>query len=327
MPDGELCIWAVSDGRAGIEAQAVGLAQAVARLRPADVAVKRLAFRRAGRRPWWLHLRPLHDLDPSSGIAPPWPDLWIACGRASVALSMRVRRWSQGQTFVVQLQDPQAPVSAFDLVIPPRHDQLAGPNVLPILGSPHRVTPERLAAEAKAFETLLAPLPHPRVAVLIGGKSKAFDLPPARAAGMARQIGEAVTTTGGSIMATFSRRTPDEARSVLAARLADLPGVVWNGEGANPYFAFLETADHILVTEDSTNMAAEAASIGKPVHILRLPGESAKFGRFHAELAATGASRPFSGALDSWAYEPLRETQRAAAEILHRMQARDNGAA
>ncbi|MCC7267775.1 MAG: mitochondrial fission ELM1 family protein [Caulobacteraceae bacterium] len=327
MPDGELSIWAVSDGRAGIEAQALGLAQAVARLRPAQVAVKRLAFRRAGRRPWWLHLRPLHDLEPSSGIAPPWPDLWIACGRASVALSMRVRRWSGGRTFVVQLQDPLAPAAAFDLVIPPRHDQLAGPNVLPILGSPHRLTPERLAEEAAAFQPLIDPLPRPRVAVLIGGKSKAFDLPPGRAAEMAREIGEAVQAAGGSVMVTFSRRTPDDARAVLAARLAELPGVVWNGEGPNPYFAFLEAADHILVTEDSTNMAAEAASTGKPVHILALPGGSAKFRRFHAELADAGAARPFAGKLDGWSYAPLRETERAAAEILRRLQARDGGAA
>ena len=324
MPDGELSIWAVSDGRAGIEAQAVGLAQAVARLRPAKISIKRLAFRRAGRRPWWLHLRPLHDLDPASGIAPPWPDLWIGCGRASVALSMRVRRWSRGRTFVVQLQDPQAPAGAFDLVIPPRHDQLAGPNVLPILGSPHRVTPERLAEEAKAFEALLAPLPRPRVAVLIGGRSKAFDLPPARAAEIAEEIGQAVSAAGGSVMVTFSRRTPDAARAVLAARLADLPGLVWDGEGANPYFAFLEAADHILVTEDSINMAAEAAFTGKPVHILALPGGSAKFRRFHEELAKAGAARAFTGSLESWVYDRVRETDRAAQDILLRVDGRRN---
>lgn len=324
MPDGEFSIWAVSDGRAGIEAQAVGLAQAVARLRPAKVSVKRLAFRRAGRRPWWLHLRPLHDLDPSSGIAPPWPDLWIGCGRASVALSMRARRWSGGRTFVVQLQDPQAPPGAFDLVVPPRHDLLAGPNVLPILGSPHRVTPERLRDEAAAFESRLAPLPRPRVAVLIGGKSKAFDLPPARATELARQIGEAVTAAGGSVMATFSRRTPDDARAILAAHLGELPGVVWDGEGPNPYFAFLQAADHILVTEDSTNMAAEAASTGKPVHILGLPGGSAKFRRFHAELTATGAARPFQDKLENWTYEQIRETERAAQEILSKIDWKSN---
>src|SRR5690606_20708650 len=117
-------------------------------------------------------------------------------------------RWSKGKTFVVQLQDPRAPAGAFDLVVPPRHDGLAGPNVWPIVGSPHRLTPERLTEEARAFEAMLAPLPRPRVAVLVGGKSKAFDLPPARAAALAREIGDAVGATGGSVMVTFSRRTP-----------------------------------------------------------------------------------------------------------------------
>jgi transcription elongation factor GreA len=42
-----LRIWAVSDGRAGIEAQALGLAEAVARLRPAHIAVKRIGWRSA----------------------------------------------------------------------------------------------------------------------------------------------------------------------------------------------------------------------------------------------------------------------------------------
>ena len=40
-----LSIWAVSDGRAGIENQVLGLAEAVARLTPTEVTVKRLAFK------------------------------------------------------------------------------------------------------------------------------------------------------------------------------------------------------------------------------------------------------------------------------------------
>jgi mitochondrial fission protein ELM1 len=38
-----MVIWAISDGRAGIEAQAVGLAEAVARQVPATIVVKRVA--------------------------------------------------------------------------------------------------------------------------------------------------------------------------------------------------------------------------------------------------------------------------------------------
>jgi mitochondrial fission protein ELM1 len=102
-------------------------------------------------------------------------------------------------------------------------------------------------------------------------------------------------------------------------RLKALPGLIWDGEGENPYFAFLGTADVILVTEDSANMPTEAAATGKPVYLLRMDGAQARKRRFHAELAALGVIRWFDGALESWSYTPLRETERAAAEVLRRM--------
>jgi mitochondrial fission protein ELM1 len=314
-----ISIWAVSDGRAGIEGQVVGLAEAAARLRPAEISVKRVAWRGGtGKLPWQVHPLPRLTLSPEAGIAPPWPDLWIAAGRATLPLSIRMRRWSQGRSFVVQVQDPRIDPSRFDLVIPPRHDDISGPNVFPITGSPHGVTPEKLA-EAKAhFAGLLEPLPSPRVAVLIGGASKVYELPSERAAALARQIGQSITEAGGSLMMTFSRRTPLPARTQMTARLRDVPGVIWDDVGENPYFGFLAWADHILVTEDSTNMATQAAATGKPVHLLAMDGGSAKFRRLHDELETLGAARPFSGMLEDWSYRPLAETERAAAETLRR---------
>ena len=78
-----LTIWAVSDGRAGIEAQVVGLANALARQRLAQVVVKRIAWKSwFGRLPWWLVPFPRRLLAAESDIAPPWPDIWVAAGRA-----------------------------------------------------------------------------------------------------------------------------------------------------------------------------------------------------------------------------------------------------
>jgi uncharacterized protein len=318
-----LTIWAVSDGRAGIEAQVQGLAEAVARHTPANITLKRVNYRGwTGRLPALLNLWPRRGLVDRTAIAPPWPDLWIAAGRASLPLSIRMRRWSKGRTFVVQLQDPRLPPQMFDLVIPPRHDRLGGDNVLPITGSPHRLTPKRLTEDLKAFRAQIDPLPAPRVAALIGGVSKAFDLSSERASEMARLIRQGVEDAGGSLLMTFSRRTPDNARALLTARLRDLPGVIWDGEGPNPYFAFLAAADFILVTEDSANMAAEAASTGKPVFILKMDGQSPKFSLFHRELEERGAARPFNGTLHRWTYSALDETDRAAREVLRRLEQR-----
>ena len=318
-----LVIWAVSDGRPGNAGPALGLAEAIAAKRKAEVVVKTLGFKgRAGRLPWYLNPLPRRGLTAESGIAPPWPDIWISAGRATVPLSMRVRAWSRRRTFVVQLQDPRMPTSPFDLVIPPKHDRTRGDNVFPITGSPHRVTAKRLKAELARFKSLIDPLPHPRVAVLIGGKSKAHDLSPEAAAAMAHQIELPVAQEGGSVMVTFSRRTPDPARAILASRLKHLPGVIWEGEGENPYFAFLAAADYILATEDSTNLATEAAATGKPVFILKMEGESLKFRLFHQDLERLGIARPYGGALYGWTYKPLAETARAAAEVLRRLDER-----
>lgn len=312
-----------------MENQALGLAEALQRLLPSEITVVRVKWRKlfdklpSALKAKWM-LDPAADAPfPKPGEA--WPDVWIATGRATLPLSLMAKRRSGGKTLVVQTQDPRWRTGDYDLVVAPKHDGIEGPNVLSITGSPHRISAARLAEGAKAFTDRLEPLPRPRVAVLVGGKSRAHDLPEAHAAALADRIAAAVTAAGGSLMLTFSRRTPEAAKAAMTARLAHLPGLIWDGEGPNPYFAFLHLADHILVTEDSANMAAEAASTGKPVHILPMvPTKPAdKFARLHADLRDRGAARPFDGRLDSWTYGPLAETDRAAREILSRLPVRN----
>lgn len=323
-----LSIQVVSDGRAGIENQALGLAEAIQRLTPAEICIKRIGWKPLFD---WLPsaLKSAAMLDPASdapfpSVSEPWPDLWIATGRATLPLSVAVRRRSGNKTFVVQTQDPRLSPSHFDMVVAPAHDGLSGDTVFEIIGSPHRITPERTAGAAPAFADRLDPLPRPRVAVMVGGRSSAFDLTPDHARNLADDLAAAIVAAGGSLMLTFSRRTPPEARRIMTERLSSLPGLIWDETGENPLFAFLHFADHILVTEDSANMATEAASTGKPVHILPMvPLKPAgKFARLHAELEAHGATRPFDGDLTPWTYMPLNETERAARAVLEAMAAR-----
>ncbi|RZJ01304.1 MAG: nucleoside-diphosphate sugar epimerase [Brevundimonas sp.] len=307
-----------------MENQALGLAEAVQRLFPSEITVKRIKWTPAfdklpsALKASWMLDAASDAVTPGAGEA--WPDLWIATGRATLPLSIGVKRASGGRTFVVQTQDPRWRTGDYDLVVAPRHDSLAGANVLAVTGSPHRITPDRIAQAAKGFPAL-GDLPRPRVAVLIGGRSRAHDLTEAHAAALADRIGEAVEAAGGSLLLTYSRRTPDAAKAVMTARLKDLPGLIWDGVGPNPYFAFLHFANHVLVTEDSANMAAEAASTGKPVHVLPMIALKAgdKFERLHADLRQRGAARAFDGTLESWTYPPLAETERAARAVLERM--------
>ena len=311
-------VWAVSDGRAGIENQALGLAEAMARRAPIKLTVKRVELRT----PWsWLPPgfvpAPRQALSiGSDAMEPPWPDIFIGCGRASVPFALSVRDWSNRKTFVVQLQDPRVNPREFDVVIPPIHDGLEGQNVLPIVGACHRVTPEKIDEAVLDFPTQLEDFPSPRFAVLIGGKSKRQDISARRARDIADTLARVQRETGGTLMATLSRRTSDAARLQFRTWLAPHCAVFYEGDGPNPYFAMLGAADHIFVTADSVNMATEAAATAKPVHVLDVDGRAGKLQRFHQSLARRGCSRRFNGRLETWSYPPLLETDRAAAAVL-----------
>ncbi|ESQ83471.1 hypothetical protein AEAC466_12410 [Asticcacaulis sp. AC466] len=321
MPE-PVTIWVVSDGRAGIENQALGLAEAVGRITPAKIVIKRIRYARLfDRLPTTLKLFPdamlRQDSDP---LTAPYPDIWIAAGRATLPHSLRIKARSGGKTFVVQLQDPKHDPKAFDLVIAPEHDHVSGANVLSLIGSTNRITAKTLADAYMGWEDRLSPLPHPRVAVLVGGRSKAYDIDEAHASILAAEIHSAITNACGSVLLTVSRRTPDTARRILTDALADLPGLIFDGQGENPYFAFLRAADRFLITEDSVNMATEAAATGKPIQILsmerRTLGSGEKFEEFHETLRAKGITHPFNATLSGEAYPPLDETARAAQHLL-----------
>lgn len=318
QPAERLIVWAVSDGRAGIENQALGLAEAIARRAPSEIVIKRVQLRT----PWsWMPagLTPFPRQALSIGSDPfeaPWPDIFIGCGRASIPLAMGLRSWSKRRTFVVQLQDPRVNPREFDVVVPPIHDGLEGANVLSIVGACHRVTPEKLDQALLDYPTPLEDLPSPRIAVLIGGKSKRQDIGPARAREMSDALAAVQQETGGALMATLSRRTGDAARVQFQTRLAPHCTLFFEGEGVNPYFAMLGAADHIFVTADSVSMATEAAATGKPIHILTVDGSGGKLDRFHQSLIRRGCARPFDGHLESWSYPPLLETDRIASAVL-----------
>ncbi len=309
--------WVLSDGKPGGEAQSIGLAEALGLVPD----VRRIEVRA----PWRLlppaiWPRSLSTLAPGGArLAPPWPGILVACGRLTAAPALAVRRASDGACFAIQIQDARIAPRHFDLVVVPQHDRLRGPNVLTSRGALNRVTPQRLAAAAARLAPRLGHLPRPRVAVLIGGPGQAHRMPPRAVRDLAGQLANLARDQGAGLMVTASRRTGEENQAILRAALAELPSVFWDGRGDNPYFGYLGLADAVVVTEDSITMVSEAATTGKPVHVVGLEGGTAKFRRFHADLRQAGITRPFTGRLDQWRYPPLAETARIAAEVRRRL--------
>lgn len=306
-----LTCWVLTNGMAGFETQVIGVAEALG-LAP---EVKRVAPT-----PPFKWMAPWGPAQRQADICPSWPDVLIASGRQSIPYARMIRKKSGGKTFTVILQDPRVSPANFDFVWAPAHDRLSGPNVLSTPVSPHRLTRKRLAEEAALFAPQVAHLPHPRVAVLLGGTNAVYRLTDDVAARLGRDLA-AIAATGAGLMVTPSRRTGESQTRIVKEALAGKAAIVWDGTGANPYFGFLGLADAVIVTCDSVNMVGEAAFTGKPVHVIELEGGSPKFRRFLDAIYESGAARPFRGALENWAYEPLDATGDIAEAIAARLAA------
>lgn len=321
----------MTDGRAGIENQALGLAEAIhAERSSAILSTKRFdlaaPWRAAPARVVTAAGDPFKRLAPGSDmLAAPWPDIWIGCGRASVPLSMAARARNEGPGLVVQLQNPRVSAKHFDLVIAPDHDRLSGQNVISILGATHRIRRADAIADAEKLGPYIAHLPRPHIAVLIGGATKRAKLSGPTVFRWIDAL-HALTEADAGLMITTSRRTGAAAEARIRTALEGRPALFWDGgplgDLDNPYRAFLGAADHILVTSDSVNMATEAAAMGKPVHFLEGPDPSPKLQRFRDSLIERGFARPLDLPLQSWKPSPLDETRRAARAVLQVWDAR-----
>ncbi len=301
--------WVVTEGIAGTENQCLGVVEAMG----VDADVKRIALNQP-----WKSLSPYLGFEQNWSFSPaitgPWPDLLISSGRKSIAASRYIRKISGGKTFAVQIQDPRVCPKQFDLVAVPRHDPTRGENVLVTTAAPNRITQEKLDVAKNQFAQF-EKFEGPRIAVLIGGTSKAYKM----TSDITRKLVEQLREVQGTLMITASRRTGAENEKILHDSLENSGHYIWDGSGENPYFGLLGWADVILVTADSASMLSEACSAGKPVYMIPLDGGHPRIDKLHENLRQSGCLRDFDGTLEEWTYEPLNDAGMIAEEIRKRM--------
>ena len=220
------------------------------------------------------------------------------------------------------IQDPRINPASFDLVAVPQHDPTRGPNVVVTRAALHRVTPDKLVSEATKFAGQFDHLPPTRVAVLIGGNTKRQRMTAEITQRLCDRLAALAARPDVGLMITASRRTGAENEAILRQGLTGKNIVFWDGQGPNPYFAFLTTATHILVTQDSVSMTSEALSTGKPVMTIALEGSSRRHALFHSLLQEQGFTRLFDGNLQTWSYPPLNDTLGIAHKILDDLKGR-----
>lgn len=303
-------IWVLADPRAGTAAQAIGIAERLGRpFRTVPLEwgpLARLPLR-------WASLAGLTAAARRT-LAGPWPDIAISAGRRSapVALWLGARGVS-----TVHCMRPGFGEGRFDLLVLGRHDSPPeAPNIVPILGATHRMSPARLAAAREEWG-VFAELPGPRVALLLGGPPRGEGMQPEIAAAIARQV----AGFAGSVLATGSRRTGRAAEAAVAEFLGTRPHHLhrWGDGGANPYAGLLAWADAVVVTGDSVSMISEALATAVPVFIADPGGLGERHRRLHASIYAARQARPLADAPTPFAREPLDETGRVAFEVAERL--------
>ena len=290
-----LNIWVLTEGIAGTENQCLGVAERLGGVIGQNIKVLRTKLKQPWRMlsPYLGGGAPFVYTSDSDIPAPPWPDVLIASGRKSIASALYIKRQSAGKTLIVQLQDPRWAASKFDLVAVPFHDGYRGENALVTHGAPNRVDAQKLNAE-KGIWSPPASWDNKRenIALLIGGKSRAYDFSDEAIARMVFMT-LSLAQKNYNVMVTASRRTGAKNYDFISKVLSQHEHIYfWHGDGENPYFSFLAHADHIIVTPDSASMLSEAASTGKSTYCLDIPGGNEKFSRFHKHMEEIGAVKP-----------------------------------
>jgi uncharacterized protein len=303
--------WILSEGFAGLQAQALGLAEAAGLQPELRVLAPRAPWKWFAASLWPAPLAAVPD-----AVRAPLPGLVIGCGGVAAAVGAALRRSGRK---VVQVQHPRMDPGRFDLIVVNRHDDLTGPNVVVTRTALHRVTPARLAEAARHWRPHFEHLKRPLVAVLVGGSNGRFRLDAAVARDLAGQLAAMVRRDGVGVAVTPSRRTEPAVTRALTEALAPLGGYVWDGGGENPYFGMLALADAIVVTMDSISMISEAVATEAPVLLASLPGRSRRIGLFTDILFAEGRLRAFAGRYETWPVAPLDDTPAAAAEMRRRL--------
>ena len=310
--------WLLTDGAAGNLRQAKALAGAL------DLEARAITVRL--RAPWtWLAPTgprdPRHAMQPDSAarITPPWPALAIGCGRAGALATLGLARLSKGGTRTVQILDPRRHRHRFDALVVPAHDGLTRANVITTLGSLNDIDEPWLAHGRQAFSQPGA-LPSPRVAVLVGGPTRALALEVRYVDGLLATL-ERWAADGASFLVTCSRRTPPVLVAQLRRRFAAWPGLFWSGpeDGANPYAGLLGWADRIVVTPDSANLLTEACATGVPVLVHEPSRVRGKMAGLLQALLASGRVRPLQVRFQAVSAPPLRELPDVAAAVRQRL--------
>jgi mitochondrial fission protein ELM1 len=214
-----------------------------------------------------------------------------------------------------------AGASTFDLLLTPRHQvSVPAPNLLGLLGVPHRLSPVLLRQSRAAWTERLAHLPRPRIVLLVGGPQKGGAMTPAKAHDLAVRVAGLARQRGGSVLVATGRETSSEAADAISAGLSKVMHILHRATepGEEPTAGFLAWADAVVVAEAPVTVLSEACATAGPVLVAFPSSGTRSERRLHASFFEAGQAKPLRDDLSPWPRAPLDEAGRVAAEIVRR---------
>jgi mitochondrial fission protein ELM1 len=293
-------LWILTGSRVGDNNQMLALADALGLPFEAKTlkynALARIAFFRGERLAYLTR-------DSRQILTPPWPDLIIGVGYASVPVSRSIRRRSGGRTRLVQIGNPRTAIDDFDLVImTPQYSIGESPNVLTL---PFPIgNPARAVAVSDEEETWLRAFPRPRRLVAVGGSTRQWKIDNSELDRTIRHLQALRDRNGGSVIAATSRRTTPATRHLLQTRLiGETDALV---ENFPRFGVLLARCDEFYVTADSVSMLSEAILTGKPVGMI--PIARSLRGKIGHTLNRRGWNLPsYANLADFWRYLTMND--------------------
>ena len=239
------------------------------------------------------------------------PKIVISCGRHAAIAAKVLKTQYARDIFTIHIQNPIIRTSAFDRVIVPAHDHLAGDGVIASMGAIHNLSHK--AIEASMNNSDWPKSKHKQVAVIIGGPTKSFNWTTKAMSEAIDSLIHAANINDYQLVFVPSNRTPQETLKMIKAKLTSSHQLITTIT-RSIYLQALHTSSHLVVTCDSASMLSEACFTGKPVYCLSFPPrrKQERLAKLHQSLYAKEMVRPWRGEFESWLYTPLDEAKRIA---------------
>jgi uncharacterized protein len=243
-----ITIWRITDGKAGHDAQSLGLVTAIARLTPSRIHTIETP-------PPTGAMLGLLTRKFRAGDTLPAPDLIVGAGQ-STHLPMLCARHARGGRAIV-LMRPSLPTAWFDLCFIPEHDRPRhSANIQSTRGALNTIVPSQDKDPHKGL-------------ILIGGPSRHYLWDEHALLSQIRRIIEDASVHW---QITDSARTPDSTRRALSAlAFSNLLYIPCAATGPGWVSKQLMDASITWVTEDSVSMLYEALTSGSAVGVLHIP--------------------------------------------------------